>query len=214
MLPRSMCSWSFTLTGLPWELFFLSSNSWILAVKPHGDPQMGHILGLAYVKMEDYAQAQKLFMHGTEESVDALGVALFEASSKSGNKEDVGLLITEAVLRYAAAANIRNANKVFEVYAGRWYMRNPALLDSKVHTIPSALTPPGSARSSMNMCTVAARMSTVPLFNFCQFLPMIIQRESGQLFLTLKEHYLEDLKKNPVLPMVCGLLALSRPCDS
>lgn len=98
---------------------------------------------------------------------------------------------------------------VFEKYSQLWYQRDPALKTSQTNSIPSATTPPNMPPNMMLPGKITVTTSTLPLFNFSQFLILTTQRSSAQLFVALRKNYAKALSKDPEFSLVLKQLLLS-----
>ncbi|KAG0224787.1 hypothetical protein BGW41_004960 [Actinomortierella wolfii] len=154
------------------HVFWSASNSQY----PNGDPLLQHYLGLKFWKEKDYAQAEAHLLVGTQESAEALGLALFEWSEQEP-KHDKGAYLLRGVLQVLAMKNLRDANTVFQTFiellpasykAGEAKLADGVATSSTVRSIPTY-------RSS--------------LINFTQLLLMACQTGNPVLYKQLAAKY-------------------------
>ncbi|KAG0226526.1 hypothetical protein BGW42_003595 [Actinomortierella wolfii] len=135
-----------------------------------------HYLGLKFWKEKDYAQAEAHLLVGTQESAEALGLALFEWSEQEP-KHDKGAYLLRGVQQVLAMKNLRDANTVFQTFiellpasykAGEAKLADGVATSSTVRSIPTY-------RSS--------------LINFTQLLLMACQTGNPVLYKQLAAKY-------------------------
>ncbi|KAG0267874.1 hypothetical protein DFQ27_008054 [Actinomortierella ambigua] len=96
--------------------FLQNAISWSASNEyPNGDPLLQHYLGVKFWKEKDFPQAEAHLLVGTQESAEALGLALFEWSEQEP-QHDKGAYLLRGVLQVLAMKNLRDANTVFRTF--------------------------------------------------------------------------------------------------
>ncbi|CEG38706.1 Uncharacterized conserved protein [Plasmopara halstedii] len=84
--------------------------------RQRGDPELQLLLARAYQVVGDYPHAMKHFLHA--ENPQELADTLFQWSSH-GYPNEFDLYLARAVLQLLSLENLRDANKVYEVYVAK-----------------------------------------------------------------------------------------------
>lgn len=84
--------------------------------RKRGDPELQLLLARAYRTAEDFSRAIKHFLHA--ENPHELADTLFQWSTH-GYSNESDLYLTRAVLQLLSLENLRDANKVYEVYVAK-----------------------------------------------------------------------------------------------
>ncbi|KAF9914422.1 hypothetical protein BX616_008356 [Lobosporangium transversale] len=138
-----------------------------------GDPLIQHYVGLLFWREKDYAQAEAHLLVGTQESAEALGLALFEWSEMEPS-HDKGAYLLRGVLQELSMKNLRDANVVYKTFVER--LPSTYLASEQKYNTPS-----GSTK------TVQTFKSS--LLNFTQLLLLSCETGNPALFKQLSAKY-------------------------
>ncbi|KAF9974077.1 hypothetical protein BGZ73_002638 [Actinomortierella ambigua] len=111
---------------------------------PNGDPLLQHYLGIKFWKEKDYPQAEAHLLVGTQESAEALGLALFEWSEQEP-KHDKGAYLLRGVLQVLAMKNLRDANVVYRTFIDML----PASYKAGEAKLPDGVAPANASVTSL-----------------------------------------------------------------
>ena len=91
---------------------------------------------------------------------------------------------------------------VFDSFVQLWFREDPSLKTSQTNSVPSGQSSAQLAPNLFLPSTVTVITSTLPLFNFSQFMILAAQRGTPQLFVELKKKYNIAISQDPELSLV------------
>jgi len=147
---------------------------------PNGDPDLHHFIGNLLAGEDEAYAAEKHLLLGTKESAEVLGQLLYRWYA-ADDAFKVGHYAARAVLPYLLLNNVRDANKVLDIFSSNLTESNKNLTNSLVESMTSEIRV----------------FPSLPLFNFLRLLVLTVERGQADTFRNLRSHYASHLNDVP-----------------
>ncbi|KAI8050558.1 hypothetical protein BDF22DRAFT_695597 [Syncephalis plumigaleata] len=173
---------------------------------PNGNVELHDYVGNLYRQEGNYAEAEKHYFLGSNQSASAWGDMLYEGSVGASDITR-GVYIARPILQYLCENNLIGAQAALAAFQKRLEAEDATafVVDTIAFGAPDVFGDDTDLPASSSE-SIPITIYRPPLVNFCQALIQLVQRDARDLFTMLRNRYRTELREEQALDKMLDVI--------